>query len=332
MGTSPAGSRGSTRRRLLLLGGLLAAGAAAAITYRRRGGRGRDDQDDGRVLGWGAGVVRPDHRVVTTPDGAELAVWDLAGAHAGAPVVVLPHCWGCSHEIWLPVAHRLRAQGYRVVLYDQRGHGLSTRGSAPLAVETLAHDLEAVLEATDVRDIVLAGHSMGGMSVMSLATYRPEVLRARAKAAVLVATSATTVRTGVGNPQTAGALFASPFVTRALLTKNGHLLVRSVFGTRPVRAHMELTRDTFAACDGSVRGDYAASMAVMNLLDGIARMEVPTTVMVGTRDTLTVPKKADQMVSTIPGSRLVRLKGRGHMLPLEDPDAVTDEIVRAVTG
>jgi pimeloyl-ACP methyl ester carboxylesterase len=315
-------------RRLLLVGVLVAAGAAAVAAAASR----RRDDEEGRTLGWGEGLTRPDNLVVSTADGAELAVWDLAGAQAGAPVVVLPHCWGCSHEIWLPVARRLREQGYRVVLYDQRGHGLSSRGSAPLAVETLAHDLEAVLEATDVRDIVLAGHSMGGMSVMSLATYRPEVLRARAKAAVLVATSATTIRTGVGSPEFASALFASPIVTRALLTKNGHLLVRSVFGTRPVRAHMELTRDTFAACDGSVRGDYAASMAVMNLLEGIAQMELPTTVMVGTRDTLTVPKKADQVVSTIPGSRLVRLKGRGHMLPLEDPGAVTDEIVRAVRG
>jgi len=37
-------------------------------------------------------------------------------------------------------------------------------------------------------------------------------------------------------------------------------------------------------------------------------------------------------VSTIPGARLVTLKDRGHMLPLEDPDAVTDEIVRAAEG
>jgi pimeloyl-ACP methyl ester carboxylesterase len=333
MSTSRSGSRRSARRRLLLLGGLLAACAAARLAYRRLSGAGGDAaEDDGRSLGWGEGVVRPEHVVVTTPDGAELAVWDLAGEHADAPVVVLPHCWGCSHEIWLPVSRRLRAQGYRVVLYDQRGHGLSTRGSAPLAVETLAHDLETVLVATDVRDIVLAGHSMGGMSVMSLATYRPEVLHERAKATVLVATSATSLRTGGGNPELSSALFASPFVTRALQTKNGHLLVRSVFGTRPLRAHMELTRDIFAACDGSVRGDYAASMAVMDLLEGISGMQVPTTVMVGTRDTLTVPRKADQMASTIPGARLVRLKGRGHMLPLEDPDAVTDEIVRAAKG
>jgi pimeloyl-ACP methyl ester carboxylesterase len=313
---------------------MLVAAAAAGVAYRRwAGGREEHDaEDDGRSLGWGEGVVPPDHRVVTTPDGAELAVWDLNGEGADAPVVVLPHCWGCSHEIWLPVTRRLRAQGYRVVLYDQRGHGASTRGGAPLTIETLAHDLEAVLEATDVRDIVLAGHSMGGMTVMSLATYRPEVLRHRAKAAVLVATSATAILAGVGSPERAGALVSSAFVTRALQSKNGYLLVRSVFGTKPVRAHLELTRDIFAACDGPVRGDFAVSMGYMNLLEGIKGIEVPTTVMVGTRDPLTIPNKADQMVSSIPGARLVKLQERGHMLPLEDPDAVTDEIMRAVKG
>jgi 3-oxoadipate enol-lactonase/4-carboxymuconolactone decarboxylase len=59
---------------------------------------------------------------------------------------------------------------------------------------------------------------------------------------------------------------------------------------------------------------------------------MPTTVMVGTQDRLTLPVKAREIASTIPGARLVTLKDRGHMLPLEDPDAVTDEIVRAVKG
>jgi pimeloyl-ACP methyl ester carboxylesterase len=332
MTKSRSGSARPRGRRLLLAGGVLAAGAAAGVAYHRLSRGAHEAEGDDRFLGWGEGVVRPDYRVVTTPDGAELAVWDLGGERASAPVVVLPHCWGCSHEIWLPVARRLRDQGHRVVLYDQRGHGLSTRGGASLTVETLAHDLEAVLEATDVRDVVLAGHSMGGMTVMSLATYRPNVLRARAKAAVLVATSATAVRAGLGSPELAGTVISSPLVTRAMQSRNGHLLVRSVFGTRPVRAHMELTRDIFAACDGSVRGDFAVSMGYMDMLEGIANIEVPTTVMVGTRDTLTVPKKANQMVAAIAGARLVTLKGRGHMLPLEDPDAVTDEIVRAVKG
>jgi pimeloyl-ACP methyl ester carboxylesterase len=95
---------------------------------------------------------------------------------------------------------------------------------------------------------------------------------------------------------------------------------------------MDLTRELFANCHGTVRGDFLVSLATMNLLEGIATIDLPTTVIVGSRDTLTVPSKADEMVATIPGARLVTLKDRGHMLPLEDPDAVTDEIVRAVKG
>ena len=331
---SAALKRSHRGRRALLFGGLLAAGAAAGFARRRRATSGPAAPDDERhALGWGEEVARPDHRMVRAHDGAELAVWDLPGDGPDAPVVVLPHCWGCSHEIWIPVARRLRDQGHRVVLYDQRGHGLSARGTAPLAIDTLAHDLEAVLDATDVRDVVLAGHSMGGMTVMSLATHRPEVFKKRAKAVVLVATAATAMGLGgPASPELAAKVISSPLTTRALKSRNGRFLVRSSFGAQPVRSHVELTRDIFANCDPKVRGDFVLAFGTMDLLEGIATIEVPTTVMVGTRDTLTVPKKSDQMVATIPGSRLVTLKSKGHMLPLEDPDAVTDEIVRAIKG
>jgi non-heme chloroperoxidase len=321
---------------LVFAGAALAAIGAAGVAYKRlaaRGGGG-DQVDDGLLaLGWGEGFERPDHTVVRTPDGAQLAVWDLEGGGPDAPVVVLPHCWGCSHEVWLPVARRLREQGSRVVLYDQRGHGASTRGTAPLTIETLAHDLTAVLDATDAHDVVLAGHSMGGMTIMSLATYRPDVLKQRAKATVLVSTTATSLggRSTQGT-RVANALVASPFVTRAMQSKNGHVFVRGAFGENPVRSHMDLTRDLFGGCHGAVRGEFLLSMSTMDLLEGVATMEVPTTVMVGTRDALTLPKKADQIVATVPGARLITLQNRGHMLPLEDPDAVTDEIMRAVKG
>jgi pimeloyl-ACP methyl ester carboxylesterase len=312
-------------------------GAAAGATYRRLSRRSTsgppDPEDERSALGWGV-VSRPEHQIVRTPDGAQLAVWDLAGDGPGAPVVVLPHCWGCSHEIWLPVTRRLRDHGVRVVLYDQRGHGASTRGTAPLAIETLAQDLAHVLQARDIRDAVLAGHSMGGMTIMSLATYRPEVMKARARAAVLVATSAHDPRSA-SLPQAArlaASFIASPVVTRSLQTTNGHRLVRGAFGADPVHSHLVLTRDLFAGCDPAVRGGWLAAMSDMNLLEGIAGIEVPTTVMVGSRDTLTVPARAQAIASAVPGARLVTLPERGHMLPLEDPDAVTDEILRAMKG
>jgi pimeloyl-ACP methyl ester carboxylesterase len=218
------------------------------------------------------------------------------------------------------------------VLYDQRGHGESTRGTAQLGIETLADDLAAVLKARDVSDAVLAGHSMGGMTIMGLATFRPEDLTAHAKALVLVATAAADLSLSSQVDRYTTALMASPVVARALRSSNGHRFVRGAFGVDPVYAHLDLTRTLFADVDPSVRSGYFASMNSMNLLQGIAAIELPTTVLVGSRDRLTAPARANQMVSAILGARLVTLPGRGHMLPLEDPAAVTDEIVRAVKG
>jgi non-heme chloroperoxidase len=335
---SPKRSRG---RRLLLVGGALAAaGVAAVVVYRRFTGAtdtGLDEETeidtDTLALGWGEGVDVPEPQAVHTKDGAELAVWDVAGSGPDAPVVVLSHGWACGHETWIPVARRLHERGDRVVLYDQRGHGVSTRGTAPLDTETLAHDLEAVLEATDVRDAILAGHSMGGMAIMSLATLRPDILRERAKAIVLVSAAATSLSDlSMPSPQVVATIVGSRAMTLAMRSRGGHLLMRHVFGESPVQAHVDLTRELFAQCEGSVRGGYIVSLSSINLLDGIATLDLPTTVMVGSQDILTPPAKSDEIVETVPGAHLVTLEQRGHMLPLEDPDAVTDEIVRAVKG
>jgi pimeloyl-ACP methyl ester carboxylesterase len=117
-----------------------------------------------------------------------------------------------------------------------------------------------------------------------------------------------------------------------MASRNGHRLVRGAFGAQPVREHLTLTANVFAAAHPRARSEYLAAMTSMNMLEGIAGIQLPTTVMVGSRDTLTLPPKAAELVATIPGAHLVTLKGRGHMLPLEDPDAVTDEIVRAAKG
>jgi non-heme chloroperoxidase len=315
---------------------LLALGAAAtlvggAVAYKKVATSRIRELEPGAPtteLGWGTWAPPPLLRLGTA-DGADLALWDIGQG----PTVVLPHCWGCTHAIWVPVARRLVESGHRVVLYDQRGHGASTRGTAALTMETLADDFAAVLAARDVDDAVLAGHSMGGMTIMALAAHRPEVLAARARAIVLVATAAADLGSGAAAAEWFAAnLIASPAVSLALRSPAGHRLVRGVFGRDPVRAHMDLTRMLFAETTPQVRAGFLSSMSAMNLLEGIATIGIPTTVIVGSRDRLTSPDRADQMVRAITGARLVTLPGRGHMLPLEDADAVTEEIVRAIKG
>jgi pimeloyl-ACP methyl ester carboxylesterase len=343
MPSSPTGPRRQDRndrrhRRpaLVALGAAAVGGAVAvgAVAYRRTTRPDTDNAgpseglDERSEIGWGQ-LTPPDPITIPTPDGARLAVWDMGSG----PTVVLPHCWGCTHAIWIPVARRLVESGHRVVLYDQRGHGASTRGTAPLDLVTLAHDLTAVLEDREVTDAVLAGHSMGGMTIMALTAHRPEVLARRCSAIVLVATAA--ADTSLGSPRVdrlAVRLIGSPYVSKTLQSTNGHRFVRGAFGTEPVGSHMDLTRTLFADCDPSVRAGFLSSMSVMDLLDGIATIAVPTTVVIGSRDRLTPPARSQTLIDTIPGARRVTLPERGHMLPLEDPDAVADEIIRAVKG
>jgi non-heme chloroperoxidase len=337
MSPSPTGHRPPHRHSTRVAlgaaagGGALAVGALAYRRARRAGppGPGRSEHLDERSeLGWGQ-IEPPEATTIATADGARLAVWDAGSG----PTVVLPHCWGCSHAIWIPVARRLVDSGHRVVFYDQRGHGASTRGTAPLDLVTLANDLTVVLESRQVTDAVLAGHSMGGMTIMALATHRPDVLVRRCSAIVLVATAA--ADTSLGSPKVdrlAERLIGSAYVSKTLQRRNGHRFVRGAFGVEPVASHLDLTRTLFADCDPRVRAGFLRSMSVMDLLDGIATIAVPTTVIIGSRDRLTPPARSQTLIDSIPGAHLVTLPDRGHMLPLEDPDAVTDEIIRAVKG
>lgn len=299
-----------------------AATALAARTVERRWTANDADLGDGadRLLPVGQAAT------VKTDDGAELAV-TVAGPHDG-PAVVLAHCWGGGREVWAPVAHRLVKTGHRVVLYDQRGHGSSTVGADGLSIPRLGGDLKAVLEEVNARDAVLAGHSMGGMTIQSMAAHHPEAVEQRARAVVLVATAAAGLSRGVARLDAAAQRVVSHrAVDRALSSPRfGHAMVMSAIGAQARRSDLVITRDFFLALSPEHRAGWLGHMLAMDLREGIATLNVPTTVMVGTRDTLTPPARARQMVEAIPQARLVTLKGRGHMLPLEAADEVAAAI------
>ena len=95
---------------------------------------------------------------------------------AGAgPTVVLAHGIALTMGEWNLVAALLLADGYRVVAFDARGHGQSTIGSQGVSAPAMAADLAAVLEATQVTDAILVGHSMGGFLALEAVLEVPGV-------------------------------------------------------------------------------------------------------------------------------------------------------------
>src|ERR1700745_259617 len=81
------------------------------------------------------------------------------------PVVTFSHGWPLSSDAWDGQMLFLAQQGFRVVAHDRRGHGRSSQASSGNDMDGYADDLAAVIEALDLRDAMLVGHSTGGGEV-----------------------------------------------------------------------------------------------------------------------------------------------------------------------
>jgi non-heme chloroperoxidase len=313
--------------RALAVGGLgtvVATGALSALAVERRRRRHAWLADTDPLGPKGCSLPPGRELVVATDDGARLAV-TVAGPDDG-PTVVLPHCWTGTRETWGAVARRLVLGGHRVVLYDQRGHGRSTAPDDHVpSIPQLGHDLRAVLDATDSTDVLLAGHSMGGMTIQAYALEHPDHFAAHVRGAVLVSTAARTL----GREVPARLVHALMGDAGPAWTRQGAIarrMVRRTIGKAARRSHIQATLDAWAATTGNARAGYLVAMSAMDLRRCLPGLQVPTTVMVGTHDRLTPVRAAKALAEHLPDVKLLVLPGAGHMLPLEAPDRIIDAI------
>jgi len=159
-----------------------AVGGAAFEIERRRLVRMRD-----RDPAWHELNQRLEGRSLeaTSADGTRLHV-EVFGSD-GAPTIVFIHGWLETIRLW---HHQIRdlSRDFRIVAYDQRGHGESDapRGEA-YTDEALSDDLQAVLDACVPHDTqcLVAGHSMGGMTIVAWAGRHPDVVQHRLAGAAL---------------------------------------------------------------------------------------------------------------------------------------------------
>ena len=265
-------------------------------------------------------------------DGSRLYV-EIHGPE-GAPAVVLAHGWSCSTAFWAAQIRDLAAD-HRVIAYDQRGHGRSPASPA-CSTDALADDLEAVLKSALApgEQAVIAGHSMGGMTVMAAATraafreHAVAVLLCSTGSSRLVAES-TVVPIRAGRPRT--------WLTKKILGVRGPLgpvtpLARRIvkYGTMgPGSApHMvEAVARIVHACPPKVRYAWSRVLDLLELDHGVREISVPTAVLCGTADRLTPPVHTRALVAALPncvGS--TELAGLGHMTPIEAPELVSGRI------
>ncbi|WP_405457795.1 alpha/beta hydrolase [Streptomyces sp. NBC_00101] len=259
-----------------------------------------------------------------------------------APAVVLAHGWTCSTRFWAAQIADL-AVDHRVIAYDQRGHGGSPDvGPGGHSTDALADDLEAVLAATLApgRKAVLAGHSMGGMTMMA-AARRPG-FREHTAAVLLCSTGSGRLAAesrvlplpkGAARTRGTRAILGAPFPLGPVTPVTRKLLKYATMGPASPPERVEICARIVHACPAKARTAWGHVLSDLDLDLNVPELRVPTAVLVGREDRMTPPAHARALAAALPECLgLTELPGMGHMTPLEAPEAVTAKIRELVAG
>lgn len=222
---------------------------------------------------------------------------------APAPVLFL-HGAGGTHQLWLSVIHELEhTPSYAV---DLPGHGRS-EGPGRDSIPAYGDWLISFLEASHLEQVVLVGHSMGGGLALDVALRYPS----RVAALGLIATGA---RLRVA-PAVLDGIRRDPAAVVALIC-------RSVFGPCASQTNLQLGERQLAATPPEVLyGDFVAC-DVFDVRERLAEIRCPTCIVCGALDQLTPLKYSIYLRDQIAGAELCSIEGCGHMVMLEQPQAV----------
>ncbi len=268
------------------------------------------------------------HRI--TVNGVALAVTDHGSSGDAQRTLVLAHATGFCGAVWQPLIPELRRR-FRVVTYDQRGHGDSDKPEGPYPWRHFIEDLAGLLDALGARDVYAVGHSKGGAAVAGVAARFPgRIARAVLLDPVLVPRLPDEAAEPGPNPLAVGA-------RRRRMVWDSREQMLASFAARPPfstwrRDFLEayVAEGTFVRDDGRIElkcpGEIEAQVyeggARSASLEYLPQVEVPTLLVAGGASKTLPPELAQHAASLLPNGRLEVLPGVEHFVPMEAPDAV----------
>jgi non-heme chloroperoxidase len=251
---------------------------------------------------------------------------------SGSPVVLI-HGFPLNGRAWERQERALIAAGYRVITYDRRGFGKSSRPVSGYDYDTFAADLNHLVEELDLRNFDIGGHSMGGGEVARyLGKYGTERVR---KAVILSGVPPYLLKT----PQTpqavpqevfdqiAGALTADRFAYFTEWNKNFYN-TDQFLGSR---VSAEVVQDAWNAAVSASPAGTIACVATWHtdFRADLPKIDIPVLVMHGTEDRiLPIDACGPRTAEVLPDSHYVPVKGAPHGLSWTHAEEVNAELLR----
>lgn len=268
---------------------------------------------------------------ITTKDGTEIYYKDWGQG----PVVTFSHGWPLNADAWDGQMLFLAQHGFRVVAHDRRGHGRSSQASEHNDMDGYADDLAAVIEALDLRDATLIGHSTGGGEV---ARYIGRHGTGRVAKAVLIAAVPPIMLKTEANPEglpigVFDAIRAGVAGDRSQYYKD--LAIAFYGANRPGAKVSQGTLDQFWlwSMQAGAKNAYESVKAFSetDFTEDLKKFDVPTLVLHGEDDQI-VPVKdsARKSAKLIKGAKEVYYPGAPHGLTATHQDQVNAELLKFI--
>jgi non-heme chloroperoxidase len=254
----------------------------------------------------------------------------------GRPVVLL-HGWPLDSRSWEPQLPALVQAGHRVITYDRRGFGRSSRPTGGQDFDTLAADLDTVLSTLDLTDVVLVGFSYG---TGEIARYAGRYGTGRLRGAVLIESLAPSFAKSADNPM--GVDRAGVDGVQQTILGDRYAWLTGLLGdllnldeNLGKRVSEETVRAMWqAAADASPLATWAAPAGWLeDFTQDITRLDVPTLIMHGTADRiLSVDGQGRRLHAALPEATYVEIEGGPHVHPVTHSAEVNRHLLDFLAG
>lgn len=249
---------------------------------------------------------------------------------ADAPVMVFIHGFGCDQDMWAQLAPAF-AETHRVVLFDLVGAGRSDLGAYDSArystLDGYARDISTIVDALDLHEVTLVGHSVGANMALLAALDRPE----RFRQLVLVAPSPCYVD-DPGDSYVGG--FSASDIDELLESLDSNYFAWAA-ATAPMvmdnPGQPELGErlvGSFCRTDPDIARDFAAVTFRSDIRDRLPSVETDVVVLQCSADALAPPEVGAYLDERLPNSTLVTLEATGHCPHVSAPDETAAAIRR----
>ena len=250
-------------------------------------------------------MALPPGRSIDLPGRGQTFIREVAGP-PDAPTLMLLHGWTATADLNWFTTFELLGQHFRIIAPDHRGHGQGIRLKGSFRLEDCADDVAAIADILGINTFIPVGYSMGG-TIAQLIWQRHE---SRVRGLVLCSTAPhlTTSREErlgfLGLTGLAALSRLTPTQTRDWLTEQIYLQRKSE-GVEPWAIAQMATHDWRHILEaGSAIGNF-------NSLDWLPGVDVPTSVVLTTQDTVVPLERQQRLIESIPGAQSFEV-GAGH--------------------